>query len=152
MQKKTNPIATQHTQHSLVASQGLYEIQNMEASGAKLDQMIKKATAEINEYSQVLKSTLLNIKENESHFGTGTQVIPVANQMLIKFVLSWNEAAYAYRANGMHSEAMQAYQTAIFYYNKLNMRNHQAFASADFYLTQLILTKDLFVGWSQITD
>jgi hypothetical protein len=96
----------------------------------------------------VLRKTLLNM-ENESYFGTGNQAVPVANQMLIKFVLTWNEVAQSYRASGMLSEALEAYQTAISYYSKLNMRNHQAFASADFYIAQLMLTKEAYVGWTQ---
>lgn len=86
--------------------------------------MIKQATSQINEQSIVL-SNQLQLIENESHFGTGQgDSNPVANQMLFKFVLSWNEVAQAYRANAMYSESMEAYQTAIMYYNKLNMRNH----------------------------
>ena len=64
--------------------------------------------------------------------------------MLYKFVFAWNEVANAYRINENYAEAMEAYSVAIGYYSKLNMKQHAAFASADYYLTQMLLTKEYY--------
>ena len=37
----------------------------------------------------------------------------IERQMLIKYVLSWNELANAFQENQMYFESLEAYQTAI---------------------------------------
>jgi hypothetical protein len=59
----------------------------------------------------------------------------IEKQMLIEYVVAWNELASAYRANQMFSESLEAYQTAIQIYQRLNMKMHQAFASGDYHLS-----------------
>lgn len=60
-------------------------------------------------------------------------------QLRTKYVLSWNELAIAYQQNKMYSEALEAFQTAITVYQKLNLKIHQTFAQGDFFLTKLFL-------------
>lgn len=49
-------------------------------------------------------------------------------QLRTKYVLSWNELAIAYQQNKMYSESLEAFQTAIHVYQKLNLKIHQTFA------------------------
>ena len=60
-------------------------------------------------------------------------------QLRTKYVLSWNELAIAYQQNKMYSEALEAFQTAIVVYQKLNLKIHQTFAQGDYFLTKLLL-------------
>ena len=88
----------------------------------------------------MLKSTL---KREEQRFEKDNEIIPsntlevnsVERQMLVKYVLSWNEVALSYRANKMYSESLEAFQTAIPIYNKLNLKIHSTFALGDSYLS-----------------
>lgn len=48
----------------------------------------------------------------------------VERQMLIKYVISWNELAISYQLNGMFFESLECYQTAIIIYEKLLMYGH----------------------------
>ena len=75
--------------------------------GGRVDKIINEATNKINESSQVLKNTL----DKESNIDS-----TIEKQMLIKYVLSWNELAIAFQENQMFFESIEAFQTAISIY------------------------------------
>ena len=72
--------------------------------GGRVDKLINEATNKINENSHVLRNTL----DKESNIESS-----IERQMLIKYVLSWNELANAFQENQMYFESLEAYQTAI---------------------------------------
>ena len=101
--------------------------------GGRVDKLINEATNKINENSQVLKNTL----DKESNIESS-----IEKQMLIKYVLSWNELALAFQENQMYFESIEAFQTAISIYHKLHMKIHHTFACGDYFLSKInIATK-----------
>ena len=59
--------------------------------------------------------------------------------MLIKYVLTWNELALAFKVNGMFVESLECFQTAIIIYEKLLMYGHIQFALGDYILSKLMI-------------
>ena len=100
--------------------------------GVRVSKMINEATSQINESSNVLRNTLDKDKES-SHDST------LEKQLRTKYVLSWNELAIAYQQNKMYSESLEAFQTAIQVYQKLNLKIHSTFAQGDYFISKLHL-------------
>ena len=92
-----------------------------------MDKIINIATSEINANSQVLKNTLEKESNNDN----------IERQMLIKYVVSWNELAIAFQENMMFFESIEAFQTAITIYAKLHMKIHHIFACGDYFLSKI---------------
>ena len=69
----------------------------------------------------------------------------VERQMLIKYVITWNELAIAFKMNGMFIESLECYQTAIIIYEKLLMYGHIQFALGDYIISKLMI----YIGYLQ---
>jgi len=64
--------------------------------------------------------------------------------MLLKYVVSWNELAIAYQHSSLFYESLEAFRTAIDIYTKLNMKIHQSFAIANFYMSKVYIMYDSY--------
>lgn len=69
----------------------------------------------------------------------------VERQMLMKYVITWNELAIAYKQNGMFNESLECFQTAIIIYEKLLMYGHIQFALGDYILSKLMIYVELLI-------
>lgn len=66
----------------------------------------------------------------------------IERQMLIKYVISWNELAITYQRNKMYFESLECFQTAIIIYEKVLMYGHIQFALGDYILSKLMIYID----------
>lgn len=68
----------------------------------------------------------------------------IERQMLIKYVITWNELAISYQSHKYFLESLECFQTSIIIYEKLLMYGHISFALGDYMLSKLMLFLDSF--------
>eukprot|EP00347_Sterkiella_histriomuscorum_P022730 403337377 len=98
---------------------------------------------QINTIYQTSQIDQRNQQQNQSQLMIQNSI---ERQMLIKYVITWNELAISYQQNGMFVESLECYQTAIIIYEKLLMYGHIQYALGDYILSKLMIHIDQIVS------